>query len=237
MGPSVLPRLQGASNHTSDRTSDHTTEHEGLGERLRSRAGKGKSAAPPVCDDGCCLICFEPAEAIAEGESDLVRTLLSSAPTAGRTQCNHLYHTACLSRWLQQLQADKRPPCCAVCRHPLSMSSRRFFREAPATPAAPPPMGRNEEYDRRSCRSYHRRRRELPVTPGTPRGRYGRSPGAALAVGVASRVAACRSCKHGYKLVYTLYRHRGGVSRPGTRSVAERNRNSIFCRCMTIDVT
>ena len=136
MGRSVLPWAQGASDGTGDHTSDHTKDDESVGACLRSRAGKGKSTASPLCDDGCCLICFERAEVA----SDLVSAPISSSgPTAGRTQCGHLYHTACLSRWLRQLQADKRPPCCPVCRHPLSMSSRRFFRDASPPPPLPLP--------------------------------------------------------------------------------------------------
>ena len=84
------------------------------GVRLRSRrAGRGGSASLGEDDaSGACAICFER----AVGDED-----------AGPTACGHLFHRACLRRWLEECKAGKQTLSCAVCRQPISVSSRRMF--------------------------------------------------------------------------------------------------------------
>ena len=92
------------------------TETDGAsGYELRRRGAwchpSGREAPTPLCTESECMICFE--EAVGNG--------------SGRTSCGHLFHRTCLGRWLEQRKADKLATCCAVCRFPLSTSSKRMF--------------------------------------------------------------------------------------------------------------
>ena len=85
------------------------------GYELRTRGAwchpSGREAPTPLCTESECMICFEEAD----------------GNDSGRTSCGHLFHRTCLGRWLEQRKADKLATCCAVCRFPLSTSSKRMF--------------------------------------------------------------------------------------------------------------
>jgi hypothetical protein len=89
---------------------------------MRGRRGAPRVPRSTVCDSSGCRICFDVVDdqcAEVEGEAE--------KNTGGVTRCGHLFHTSCLSKWLQQQHAEKKAAVCAVCRSPLAASTKRMF--------------------------------------------------------------------------------------------------------------
>lgn len=64
--------------------------------------------------DATCAICMSPLAGPAEGEEELTKALEALIENESLTTCNHVFHSACLAKWI-----DKGKDTCPTCRVPI----------------------------------------------------------------------------------------------------------------------